>query len=144
MPSHIAIKGDGMNTHIDNTYDAAGNKLRTTVGRQRVIGPIRPFSLGEGAEPQGGGLTGGLPGGEIVNPIPSSTLITTDYCGNAIYRGDTLSMLLTEEGYVTFANDSTPVYHYYLKDHLGSIRVVFDQSGAVEQRNDHYPSGTKY
>ena len=69
---------------------------------------------------------------------------TTDYCGNAIYRGDTLSMLLTEEGYVTFANDSTPVYHYYLKDHLGSIRVVFDQSGAVEQRNDHYPSGTKY
>ena len=28
---------------------------------------------------------------------------TTDYCGNAIYRGDTLSMLLTEEGYVTFA-----------------------------------------
>ena len=69
---------------------------------------------------------------------------TTDYCGNAIYRGDTLSMLLTEEGYVTFANDTTPVYHYYLKDHLGSIRVVFDQSGTVEQRNDYYPSGTKY
>ena len=124
------------------TYDAAGNKLRTTVGRQRVIGPIRPFSLGEGAEPQGGGITGGLPGGEIVNPIPSSTLITTDYCGNAVYRDGELSMLLTEEGYVTFTNDSTPVYHYYLKDHLGSIRVVFDQSGAVEQRNDYYPSGT--
>ena len=128
--------GEGM-----GIYDAAGNKLRTTVGRQRVIGPIRPFSLGEGAEPQGGGLTGGLPGGEIVNPIPSSTLITTDYCGNAIYRGDTLSMLLTEEGYVTFTNDSTPVYHYYLKDHLGSIRVVFNQSGTVEQRNDYYASG---
>ena len=141
LPSHITIKGYGMRTYIDNTYDAAGNKLRTTVGRQRVIGPIRPFSLGEGAEPQGGGLTGGLPGGEIVNPIPSSTLITTDYCGNAIYRGDTLSMLLTEEGYVTFASDSVPVYHYYLKDHLGSIRVVFDQSGAVEQRNDYYASG---
>ena len=141
LPSHIIINGDGMNTHIDNTYDAAGNKLRTTVGRQMTIGPIRPSSSGGVAEPQGGGLSGGLPGG-VVNPVPSSNIITTDYRGNAIYRGDTLSMLLTEEGYVTFANDSVPVYHYYLKDHLGSIRVVFDQSGAVEQRNNYYPSGT--
>ena len=142
LPEKTIILGDGMRTYIDNTYDAAGNKLRTTVGRQMTFGPFHPSSLGGGAEPQGGGLTGGLPGGEIVNPIPSSTLITTDYCGSAIYRGDSLSMLLTEEGYVTFASDSTPVYHYYLKDHLGSIRVVFDQSGAVEQRNDYYPSGT--
>ena len=141
LPSHITIKGDGMNTHIDNTYDASGNKLRTTVGRQMTIGPIRPSSLGGGAEPQGGGLSGGLPGG-LVNPVPSSNIITTDYRGNAIYRGDTLSMLLTEEGYVTFTNDTTPVYHYYLKDHLGSVRVVFDQDGAVEQKNDYYPSGT--
>ncbi len=43
--------GEGM-----GIYDAAGNRLRTTVGRQRVIGPIRPFSLGEGAEPQGDGF----------------------------------------------------------------------------------------
>ena len=137
LPEKTIILGDGMRTYIDNTYDAAGNKLRTTVGRQRVIGPFHPSSLGGVAEPQGGGLTPG-----IVDPIPSSNIITTDYCGNAVYRDGELSMLLTEEGYVTFTNDTTPVYHYYLKDHLGSIRVVFDQSGAVEQRNDYYPSGT--
>ena len=133
LPEKTIILGDGMRTHIDNTYDAAGNKLRTTIGRQRVIGPFHPSSLGGVAEPQGGGLTPG-----IVDPIPSSNIITTDYCGNAVYRDGGLSMLLTEEGYVTFTNDTTPVYHYYLKDHLGSIRVVFDQSGAVEQRNDYY------
>ena len=137
LPEKTIILGDGMRTYIDNTYDAAGNKLRTTIGRQRVIGPFHPSSLGGVAEPQGGGLTPG-----IVDPIPSSNIITTDYCGNAVYRDGELSMLLTEEGYVTFTNDTTPVYHYYLKDHLGSIRVVFDQSGAVEQRNDYYPSGT--
>ncbi|MBR5654269.1 MAG: RHS repeat-associated core domain-containing protein, partial [Prevotella sp.] len=32
--------------------------------------------------------------------------------------------------------------HYYLKDHLGSVRVVFDRTGTVEQVNDYYPSGT--
>ena len=70
LPSHIIINGDGMNTHIDNTYDAAGDRLQTTVGRQRVIGPFHPFSLGETAEPQGGGFSPG-----IVGPIPGSTLI---------------------------------------------------------------------
>ena len=33
-------------------------------------------------------------------------------------------------------------YHYYLKDHLGSVRVVLDGDGTVEQVNDYYPSGT--
>ncbi len=32
--------------------------------------------------------------------------------------------------------------NFYLTDHLGNIRVVFNQTGVVEQRNDYYPSGT--
>ena len=47
--------------------------------------------------------------------------------------------LLTDEGYVTFAADGTPQYHFYLRDHLGNIRVVFDQTGAVEQVTHYYP-----
>ena len=49
---------------------------------------------------------------------------------------------LTEEGYITFDERGEPLYHYYLRDHLGSVRVVFDQTGTVEQVNDYYPSGT--
>ena len=51
-------------------------------------------------------------------------------------------MLLTDEGYVTFAADGTPQYHYYLKDHLGNVRVVMGQAGAVEQVNHYYAFGS--
>ena len=44
---------------------------------------------------------------------------------------------------------ATPIdtYHryycgnFYLRDHLGNIRVVFDQTGAVEQVTHYYPFG---
>ena len=49
--------------------------------------------------------------------------------------------ILTDEGYVSIAINGTPTYHFYLRDHLGNIRVVFRQDGTVEQRNDYYPSG---
>ena len=49
--------------------------------------------------------------------------------------------LLTDEGYVTFAADGTPQYHFYLRDHLGNIRVVFSQTGAVEHVTYYYPFG---
>ena len=47
-------------------------------------------------------------------------------------------MLLTEEGYVTLADNK---YHYYLKDHQGNNRVVISQSGMVEETNHYYPFG---
>ena len=105
-------------TKMKLTYDAAGNKLRAeywTIPTFNPGGPIGPVN-----DPQ----------------------VVTDYCGNLIYRNDTLSMLLTEEGYVTFDERGEPLYHYYLRDHLGSVRVVLDGDGTVEQVNDYYPSGT--
>ena len=36
----------------------------------------------------------------------------------------------------------TPVYHYFLKDHLGNVRVVMNQGGeTVEQSTSYYPFG---
>ena len=87
-------------------------------------------------------------GGELLQvnygrarPLSGWRDLTRSYAGNAIFTGSNLSMLLTEEGYVTFASNGTPTYHYYLKDHLGNVRVVFNQTGTIEQRNDYYPSG---
>jgi len=31
--------------------------------------------------------------------------------------------------------------HYFLKDHLGNVRVVFDQDGIINQVNNYYPFG---
>ncbi len=76
-----------------------------------------------------------------LHQLPRPQLDTKYYAGNVIFTGRFLSMLLTDEGYVTFASNGTPTYHYYLKDHLGNVRVVFKQTGVVEQRNDYYPSG---
>lgn len=72
---------------------------------------------------------------------------TTDYCANVIYQ-DGKRMLLVDGGYVTF-NDSLSYgeglggacYHYYLKDHLGNVRVVFNDQDSIEQVNDYYAFG---
>ncbi len=104
-------------------YDAAGQKLSVT-HQTAVAGVIIP-------------MTG------VMTPLsPAQILQTfkTDYCGNVIYENGAVSRILTEEGYITF-NGTTPVYHYYLKDHQGNNRVVLNQDGTVEQVNHYYPFG---
>ena len=66
------------------------------------------------------------------------TTTTTDYCGNVVYENGTQKYLLTEEGYVTLADNR---YHYYLQDHQGNNRVVVDGNGTVEEVNHYYPFG---
>ena len=69
------------------------------------------------------------------------TSMTLDYCDNMVYENGVLSQILVEDGYISFANGK-PVYHYYLKDHLGSNRVVVNgTTGDVEQVNHYYPFG---
>ena len=63
---------------------------------------------------------------------------TTDYCGNVIYENEVAKTLLTESGYVSLKDGK---YHYYLKDHQGNNRIVVDEDGMVEERNDYYPFG---
>ena len=87
-------------------------------------------------------LSGGTAGTDAVGTIPSTDeLSRVDYCGNMVYdRGK--RRLLLENGFVTFdLQTNTPSYHFYLRDHLGNIRVVFDQTGAVEQVTHYYPFG---
>ncbi|MFV0326920.1 MAG: RHS repeat-associated core domain-containing protein, partial [Bacteroides xylanisolvens] len=62
----------------------------------------------------------------------------TDYCGNAVYENGALKMLLNEAGYVSLPNE---IFHFYLKDHLGNVRVVADEDGHTEEANDYYPFG---
>ena len=65
---------------------------------------------------------------------------TVDYCSNIIYENDTLKQILVDGGYVTLSG-TTPVYHYFLKDHQGNNRVVMSSSGTVEQVNHYFPYG---
>ena len=80
--------------------------------------------------------------GNIVAPQATNIAMTlkTDNCGNMIYENGHLSRILTDVGYITF-DGTTPMYHYYLKDHLGNNRVVMNERGAVEQVNHYYAFG---
>ena len=83
-----------------------------------------------------------VPMGQIVDLADNQVSHTdkTDYCGNVIYENESLSKILTEEGYVTVSG-GVHTYHYYLKDHQENNRVVINQTGTVEQINHYYPFG---
>ena len=64
---------------------------------------------------------------------------TTDYVGNMIYENGVLKRILTPAGY--WQNGT---YYYFLKDHLGSNRVVINGSGDVVESSSYYPSGMRF
>ena len=68
---------------------------------------------------------------------------SVDYVGNIVYNGTT-RLLLTEEGFVTLLSNGEPRYHYYLRDHLGSIRAVLNHNGIIDEKYDYYPSGANF
>ena len=72
------------------------------------------------------------------NPAVAS-VNTTDYVSNYIYQDGSLKMILLPEGYWQSGH-----YHYYLKDHLGSNRVVLRDDNTLLERNHYYPSGMRF
>ena len=65
--------------------------------------------------------------------------IIVDYAGEFIFENGELKKILFG-GYVDFSSGS-PVYMFFLKDHLGSVRSVVTETGEVVQTNDYYPYG---
>ena len=63
-----------------------------------------------------------------------------DYCGNIVYSDDKPVKILFDGGYVSIKK-GVPTYHFFLRDHLGNVRVVADANGNLEERNDYYPFG---
>ena len=68
----------------------------------------------------------------------------TDYIGNFIFEDGKLDKYLFDGGYCSFNNGQNPTFHYYEKDHLGSVRMVVNENGTIEQVNHYYPFGGVY
>jgi RHS repeat-associated protein len=77
---------------------------------------------------------------------------TLFYFGNFVYtldgtaNGIVVKHILTPEGLAVYSSGSY-TYEYYIKDHLGSIRVAFDVNGStatVVQQDDYYPFGMRH
>ncbi|HEV8286375.1 MAG TPA: DUF6443 domain-containing protein [Chitinophagaceae bacterium] len=69
---------------------------------------------------------GGVPPGKV-----------TLYIAGAVYENDVLQFISHEEGRIRLENNQF-YYDYFIKDHLGNIRMVLTD----EQRTDAYPAAT--
>ena len=80
--------------------------------------------------------------------------MVTEYSGNYVYKKvnntTTLEFINHAEGYVE-KEDNTYKYVYQYKDHLGNIRVSYDNSGSVSSPNasiveehNYYPFGLQH
>ena len=69
-----------------------------------------------------------------------TSVIQRDYSGEFLYEGGVLKRILFDGGYVE-GRDTGPVYMFFLRDHLGSVRAVVSETGAVQQRNNYFPYG---
>ena len=162
--------GSGATNNIKYTYAADGTKLRAEYTGKLLFTPIimpsmggstigdypsigdgsvtdKNSFIGSGSNVGGDSEVGGgtyIVADSIINVIPStpySRTSTIDYCANLIYENKRLSCILFDGGYASVDKDDNIVMHYYVKDHLGSNRLVVDGNGNIEDINHYYPFG---
>ena len=117
--------------HADGTYevydyDASGKKTGREVQTKSASPSLSMMSTGSN-------VTGEQLPGE-----------NTYYCDNIIYTPENTVMIRNDYGYAFIDKDKKVTMHYYLRDHEGSIRMVFDQNARVEQVTHYYPFGGIY
>ena len=154
MPSQITTGAD-KEYKITYTYDALGRKLQAYYRRKTmdVIIPKRQQARSITLSSRFDGIIGKpvLPDTlvkDTMSTAPSeaewlSSKIT--YSGNLIFTGNRVTVL-NPHGYTTIdtnktTGEQTTTRYYYLKDHLGSNRVVFRGDGTVVQQNHYYAYG---
>ncbi|SDL40554.1 DUF6443 domain-containing protein [Siphonobacter aquaeclarae] len=67
----------------------------------------------------------------------------TKYAGIFEYdQNNYVTRIATEEGQIAVtSNASNYEFQYYLKDHLGNVRVVINEGGSVVQETEYFPFG---
>ena len=121
LPSRIEFENGSRATYL---YSADGTKLQVKYETSYA-----------------GLLASGPPSGSASTAIAQTH--TIDYVGDKIYEDGVLSRILIEGGYVDYSGE-TPIYHTYLTDHQGNVRVVVDENTAVKQVNHYYPYGALF
>jgi RHS repeat-associated protein len=66
---------------------------------------------------------------------------TKDYSGNYVYTDKHTDYILTSEGRMMRAQDGSYYPEYFIKDHLGNVRVVVSSISGISQVTDYYPFG---
>ena len=137
---------DGADADVEYFYDANGalvkdlNKGICNI-EYDVLGNLKCISFSNGFKTK---YVYDAAGNKLRTTHESAVTNTTDYIGNFIFEDGKLSKFLFDGGYCSFDNSQNPTFHYYEKDHLGSIRMVVNENGTIEQVNHYYPFGGVY
>ena len=117
------------------TYSADGTKLRAKYKEA----DSRPMSYKPNAFKNKIELN--IKTNGMVTPMARSLESNYYYCSNLVYNDDRLSTILFDGGYASVDEGGGIVMHFYVKDHLGSNRLVVDGNGNIEEVNHYYPFG---
>lgn len=136
--SRVLFKEDSNDT-IYYTYSADGIKLRSTYKKAEYrVYPYNPETSLTSFNVETG-LNVGTVG--MAKPIAKRLKTKYYYCSNLVYDNDNISAILFDGGYASVDDDNGIVMHFYVKDHLGSNRLVVDGNGNIEEVNHYYPFG---
>ena len=125
---------DGANADVEYFYDANGalvkdlNKGISNI-EYDVLGNLKCISFSNGFKTK---YVYDAAGNKLRTTHESAVTNTTDYIGNFIFEDGKLSKFLFDVGYCSFDNCQNPTFHYYEKDHLGSVRMVVNENGTIE------------
>ena len=137
---------DGVSEVVEYTYDRNGNM---TSDLNRKVSLISYNRQNRPARMRHAGGT------ETFTYLPDGTkrgrtilgkdrsLSRTEYRGNLVCADDSLKYILFDGGLIAM-DGSSPEYLFFLRDHLGSVRVVARPDGKVVQVNHYYPYGMAF
>ena len=137
---------DGASEAVEYTYDRNGNM---TSDLNRKVSLISYNRQNRPARMRHAGGT------ETFTYLPDGTkrgrtvlgkdwsLSRTEYRGNLVCADDSLKYILFDGGLIAM-DGASPEYLFFLRDHLGSTRVVARSNGKAVQVNHYYPYGMAY
>ena len=137
---------DGVSEVVEYTYDRNGN-MTSDLNRR-----ISSVSYNRQNRPARIKHSGGT---ETFTYLPDGTkrgrtalgkdwsLSRTEYRGNLVCADDSLKYILFDGGLIAM-DRAEPEYLFFLRDHLGSTRVVARSNGKAVQVNHYYPYGMAY
>ena len=137
---------DGASMAVEYTYDRNGNMTsdlnrkvslisynrQNRPARMRHAGGTETFTY----------LPDGTKRGRTVLGKDRS-LSRTEYRGNLVCADDSLKYILFDGGLIAM-DRAEPEYLFFLRDHLGSVRVVARPDGKAVQVNHYYPYGMAF
>jgi RHS repeat-associated protein len=143
-----ALSNSKTNSAIDYTYDDNGNLVKDRnkdIGTSATDGiiynhmnlPYKISAIGKGTTTFIYDAAGNKLEKRTYDSTTSRTTKTT-YLRGYVYRNDTLQLLAHEEGRIRKKPDNSFVYDYFIKDHLGNVRMTLTE----EYQQDTYPVAT--